>query len=68
MRSSIRQLIIGMAVAAGLSAVCVSAIGSAVAQSGDEHAQGLTNRYESSVSETDFQLGDHQHLKRYFFK
>jgi hypothetical protein len=73
MRSGIKQLIVGTAVAVGLSAVCVSAIGSAVAQSEAEQGQGiarevLTNRYEASVSETDFGLGDRQQLKRYFFK
>ena len=71
MRSSSKQLIIGMAVATGLSAVGVSVIGGAVAQSVAEEAeQGpvLTNRHKSSVSETDFQLGARQQLQRYFFK
>ena len=71
MRSSIKQLIIGMTVATGLSAVGVSVIGGAVAQSVAEEAQRepvLTNRHESSVSETDFQLAARQQLQRYFFK
>ena len=71
MRSSIQQLIIGMTVATGLSAVGVSVIGGAVAQSVAEETQRepvLTNRHESSVSETDFQLGARQQLQRYFFK
>ena len=71
MRSSIKQLIIGMMVATGLSAVGVSVIGGAVAQSVAEETQQepvLTNRHESSVSETDFQLSARLQLQRYFFK
>jgi hypothetical protein len=60
-----KQLIAGTAVAVGLSAVWVSAIGNAVAQSEVDQVQSLarevlTNRYEASVSETDFGLGDRQ--------
>ena len=63
MRSSIKQLVIGAAVAA----VGVGGIGGAVGQSAAEEVI-LTNRYEASVSEADFQLGARQQLHRYFFK
>jgi hypothetical protein len=71
MRSNITQLMIGTAVAIGMSVVAVSAIGSAVAQSPVAPTQvmgqeGLTNRFESPISETDFRLGDRQQLKGYF--
>jgi hypothetical protein len=56
-------LIIGIAVAA----VGVGMIGGAVGQSAAEEVV-LTNPHESSVSETDFQLGARQQLHRYFFK
>ena len=55
------------AVAVGITVVAVTA----VAQSPVEPTQivgqqTLTNRSESPVSEIDFRLGDHQHLKGYF--
>jgi hypothetical protein len=71
MRSNITQLIIGTAVAIGMSVVAVSAIGSAIAQSPVAPTQvmgqeGLTNRFESPISETDFRINDRQQLKGYF--
>ena len=70
MRSSIAQLVIGIAAAIAMAAVSVGAIGNdAAAQSTVEQTQaspkgGLTNRYETQSSELDFRLGDHQQLKR----
>ena len=64
MRNS-STLIIGTAVAVGITVVAVTA----VAQSPVEPTQieqTLTNRSESPFSEIDFRLGDHQHLKGYF--
>jgi hypothetical protein len=71
MRSNITQLMIGTAVAIGMSMVAVSAIGSAVAQSPVAPIQvmgqeALTNRFESPISETDFRISDRQQLKGYF--
>jgi hypothetical protein len=67
MPRSIMQLFIGIAVATGFAVVGVSAIGGAVAQSPLDQALSTTNRYESPVSETDFQIGDHQQLRNIFF-
>lgn len=65
--SSITRLIIGTAVAAGMSVVAMSAIGGAVAQSSVEPRQEtLTNRSTFPISETDFRFSDHQQLKGYF--
>jgi hypothetical protein len=65
--SSITRLIIGTAVAAGMSVVAMSATGGAVAQSSVEPRQEtLTNRSTFSISETDFRFSDHQQLKGYF--
>jgi hypothetical protein len=57
--------------AIGVSLVAVSVLGSARAQSPAELSQvsgheGLTNRFESPVSETD-RLSDRQQLNAYFF-
>ena len=73
MRRTSTRLITGVAVAIGLSAIVVSAIGGAVARSPVEQGdiirrEALTNRYEAPASETDFQLDDHQQLRRYFLK
>ena len=66
MRNS-STLIIGTAVAVGITVVAVTA----VAQSSVEPTQivaqqTLTNRSESAFSEIDFRLGDHQHLRIHF--
>ena len=70
MRSTIRQLIIGMAVAIGLSAVGVSAIGGAVAQSAERAPamthDGVISGYDSAPFEGGGRLGDRQQLKNYF--
>jgi hypothetical protein len=61
--TSITQLIIGTAVAVGMSVIAISA----VAQSPVEATQeALTNRSTSPSSETEFRLSDHQQLKGYF--
>jgi hypothetical protein len=61
--TSITQLIIGTAVAVGMSVIAISA----VAQSPVEATQeALTNRFTSPSSETEFRLSDHQQLKGYF--
>jgi hypothetical protein len=61
--TSITQLIIGTAVAVGMSVIAISA----VAQSPVEATQEvLTNRFTSPSSETEFRLSDHQQLKGYF--
>jgi hypothetical protein len=70
MRSNITQLMIGTAVAIGMSVVAVSAIGSAVAHSPEEPTQAigqesLLNRYGSPLSE-DLRLSDRQQLRGYF--
>ena len=57
--------------AIGMSLVTVCVLGSARAQSPTELSQvswsrGLTNRFESPVSETD-RLSDRQQLNAYFF-
>jgi hypothetical protein len=70
MRSTVRQLIIGMAVAIGLSAVGVSAIGGAVAQSAERAPamthDGVISGYDSAPFEGGGRLGDRQQLKHYF--
>jgi hypothetical protein len=61
--TSITQLIIGTAVAVGMSVIAISA----VAQSPVEATQeALTNRSTSPSSETEFRLSDHQQLKGNF--
>ena len=55
--------------AIGVSSVAVSVLGSARAQSPVAQVsghEGLTNRFESPVSETD-RLSDRQQLNAYFF-
>jgi hypothetical protein len=70
MRSNITQLIIGTAVAFGMSVVAVTAIGSAVAQAPVELVaqDALTNRPEALLSETDFRLSDRQQLRGFFLR
>ena len=66
----VRQLIFGMAVAIGLSAVAVSAIGGAVAQSAERAPtlthDGVISGYDSASFEGGGRLGDRQQLKHYF--
>jgi hypothetical protein len=65
MRSDIKQLVIRIAVAIGMSAVAVSAIGNAVAKVGERPMQdAIHGRYESS--EAPARLGDRQQLESYF--
>jgi len=71
MRSTIRQLIIGMALAIGLSAVGVSAIGGAVAHSAMERVPAMANDgvisgYASAPLDGGGRLGDRQQLRSYF--
>jgi hypothetical protein len=64
----IKRLIIGTAVAAGMSVVAISAIGGAVAQSSLEPRQAtFTNRSTFPTSKAEFRLSDRQQLKGYFF-
>jgi hypothetical protein len=72
MPSNIMQLAVRTAVVTGTFFFAISEIGSALAQSPVAPTQvmgqeGLTNRFESPISETDFRLGDRQQLKGYFF-
>ena len=60
MRNTIKQLIIGMAVAVGLSAVGVSAIGGAVAQSTVERAPVIVPEGAAKITR------DRQQLQGYF--
>ena len=65
--SSITRLIMGTAVAAGMSVVAISAIGGAVAQSsGQPRQETLTNHSTFPIAETEFRLSDRQQLKGYF--
>jgi hypothetical protein len=70
MRSASRQLIFGMAVAIGLSAIAVGAIGGAVAQSAERAPtlthEGVISGYDSAPFEGGARLGDRQQLKHYF--
>jgi hypothetical protein len=70
MRSASRQLIFGMAVAIGLSAIAVGAIGGAVAQSAERAPtlthEGVISGYDSAPFEGGGRLGDRQQLKHYF--
>jgi hypothetical protein len=52
-----------MAVVIGLAVVGASAIGITAAQSSFEQATRTTHSIKSAVSETDFQIGDHQQLR-----
>jgi hypothetical protein len=69
--SSIRQFLVGMAIASAMALASVGLIGGAVAQSEIEQGQmiwqgPLINRSASPVSETDPRLGDHQQLRKLF--
>jgi hypothetical protein len=65
--SSITQLIIGTAVAVGMSVLAISAVAQPpIETQATTHEAFLTNRYGSPSSETDFRLSDHQQLKGYF--
>ncbi len=66
--SSIMQLIIGTAVAVGMSVVAITAVAQPPIEPTQAVAQEalLTNRYGSPSSENDFRLSDHQQLKSYF--
>lgn len=71
MPSSITPLAISIALALAMAVASISAVGRAIAQSTVEPTQaisqnGLSNRPESPVSETEFGLGDHQQLRRIF--
>jgi hypothetical protein len=70
MRSAVRQLIFGIAVAIGLSAAAVSAIGGAVAQSAERAPtlthEGVISGYDPASFEGGGRLGDRQQLKHYF--
>ncbi len=71
MCSGIRQLVIGTALATALSAVGISVIGNAVAQStvGRASVAGqdtVIGGYEFSISSAAARLGDRQQLGRYF--
>ena len=65
MRNS-STLIIGTAVAIGITVVVTAVAQSPVEPTQIVAQQTLTNRSESPFSEIDFRLGDHQHLKGYF--
>jgi hypothetical protein len=60
--TSITQLIIGTAVAVGMSVIAISA----VAQSPVEPTQEVLTNRSTPISETEFRLSDHQQLKGYF--
>jgi opacity protein-like surface antigen len=65
--SSITQLIIGAAVAVGMSVIAVSAVAQSTAEPSQSVAQeSLTNRFSSQISEADWRLSDRQQLKGYF--
>ena len=71
MQNNMTQLMIGTAVAIGMSMVAVSAIGSAVAHSPEETTQvigqkALLNHHGSPMSEMDLRLSEHQQLRGYF--
>jgi hypothetical protein len=70
MRSTVRQLITGVAVAVALSAVGVGAIGGAVAQSSQRTPvlpqDGLVSGYNSTPFDVGGRLGDRQQLQHYF--
>ena len=64
--SSITQLIIGTAVAVGMSVIAISAVAQSPVEPTQAEETLLTNRYSSPSSETDFRLSDRQRLKSYF--
>ena len=59
--SSITQLIIGTAVAVGISVIAIGA----VAQSPVEPTQEVLTNRSTPISETEFRLGDREQLKGY---
>ena len=65
MRNS-STLIIGTAVAVGITVVDTAVAQSPVEPTQIVAQQTLINRSESPFLEIDFRLGDHQHLKGYF--
>jgi hypothetical protein len=69
MRSTVGQLITGVAVAVALSAVGVGAIGGAIAQSPQRMpalADGLVGGYSVAPFDVGGRLGDRQQLQHYF--
>ena len=70
MRSAVRQLITGVAVAVALSAVGVGAIGGAIAQSPQRTLalaqDGLISGYNAGPFDVGGRLGDRQQLQHYF--
>jgi len=64
--SSITQLIIGTAVAVGMSVLAISAVAQPPVEPTQAEEALLTNRYGSPSSETDFRLSDRQQLKSHF--
>ena len=65
--SSITQLIIGTAVAVGMSVLAISAVAQPPIETQTTAQEPLlTNRYGSPSSETALRLSDHQQLKGYF--
>ncbi len=67
MSNSITQLVVGTAVALGMTAASISIVGSAVAQSPFPHIQIVEGETLTAppVSETDFRLSDHQQLRKH---
>ena len=70
MQTNMTQLMIGTAVAIGMTMVALSAIGSAVAHSPEPTRvigqKALLHHYSSPMSEIDLRLNDHQQLRGYF--
>jgi hypothetical protein len=70
MRSTVRQLITGVAIAVALSAVGVGAIGGAVAQAPQRAPalaqDGLVSGYNAAPFDIGGRLGDRQQLQHYF--
>ena len=71
MQTNLTQVMIGTAVAIGMSMVALIAIGSAVAHSPEEPTRvigqkALLNHYSSPMSEIDLRLNEHQQLRGYF--
>ena len=70
MRSTVRQLITGVAVAAALAAVGVGAIGGAVAQAPQRAPawaqDDLVSGYNAAPFDAGGRLGDRQQLQHYF--
>ena len=66
MQTNMTQLMIGTAVAIGMTMVALSAIGSAVAHSPEEPTRVIGQKALSPMSEIDLRLNDHQQLRGYF--